>query len=283
MKPLLSLIFATVMAGSAVAGNLKIINIGAATSPTAVYVNSYAKNLNLTYEFLPTKSCKDAVQISLKSDSVVVLVNDVFLQAAKLGQACFNDVRLKPENVIFTSSAYFEVCKKTGSEKTLKTPGVIVGRASVHPIKEWEYDFNKQNNTSVKGVGFSGSKTVLAAVLNGDADWGVIAREIATPAIKDGRIECPYNTEANGDRSLSKHFDMIHSEYVLSYMLIANTKDPALLKTLKKAASDPKFLAYVKTSEHININTNPGKSEVDAFFKTVDDLSELLKHYKENK
>jgi hypothetical protein len=268
-------IFSLALFSSAVfANNVKIINIGAATSPTAMYANAYSKNLEIPNTFIPAKSCKDAMAIAEKESSVLLIPNDIYLQARRLGQEC--SPKLNPKNIIAMSDAYFEVCRKAGSTKTLKTPGVTVGRASVHPIKEWETDFNKRNNTTVKGVGFSGSKTVLSAVLNGDADWGVIAREIAEPALKDGRIECPYNTEAASPRSLHRYFNMINDEYVLKYMLITTTTDPKILESLKAAANHPKFLEYLKESKHTNIFTNPTSVEIESYLKSVEQLNLLL-------
>ena len=265
--------FATV----AQAADVQIVNIGAATSPTALYAQAYSKNLTIGNQFVPAKSCRDAMAIA--GDSVFLVANDIYLQARRLGQECSPPMRA--ENILAMSDGYFEVCRKKGSAKTLRDPGVIVGRASVHPIREWASDFNKRNKTTVKGVGFSGSKSVLAAVLNGDADWGVIAREIAVPAVKEGIIECPYNTEAASARSLHREFSMINDEYVLKYMLVANTKDPKILAALKKTAQDPRFRQYLEASMHSNITLQPTQKNVDQFLSSVSDLNRLLDSYRE--
>lgn len=261
----------------AIASDITVINIGSATSPTAMYANAYAKNLSMSNTFVPAKSCRDAMAIAEKENSVLLVPNDIYLQAKRLGQEC--SPRLDPKNVIVMSDAYFEVCRKPKSTITLRSPNVTVGRASVHPIKEWEADFNKRNNTSVKGVGFSGSKTVLAAVLNGDVDWGIIAREIAEPALKDGRLECPYNTEAASPKSLHREFSMINDEYVLKYMLISTATDPKVLESLKLAAKNPKFLEYLKESKHTNVSTTPTASDIDSYLKSVEQLNLLLDTY----
>jgi hypothetical protein len=275
------LITLSLLSFSAFADDVKIINIGAVTSPTAMYANAYAKNLQISNTFVPAKSCRDAMAIAEKEPSVLLVPNDIYLQAQRLGQEC--SPKLTPSKILITSDAYFDICKKPGSDKTFNSPNVTVGRASVHPIKEWEYDFNKRNSTSVKGVAFSGSKTVLAAVLNGDADWGFIAREIAEPAIKEGRIECPYNTEASSPKSLHKKYSMINEEYVLKYILITNVTDESLLKSLKAAAANPAFLDYLKASKHTNISTNPTQTQVDSYLKSVDQLNVLLDSYNKNK
>jgi hypothetical protein len=186
---------------------------------------------------------------------------------------------MRPATVLAMSDGYFEVCRKKGSAKTLRDPGVVVGRASVHPIREWTADFNQRNRTTVKGMGFSGSKSVLTAVLNGDADWGVIAREIAVPAVKEGTIECPYNTEAASARSLHREFSMIMDEYVLKYMLVANVKDPKTLAELRKTAQDPRFREYLDASMHSNITLQPTQEHINQFQKSVSDLNRLLDSY----
>lgn len=273
MKQILSTLLLT-LSMPALAVDVKIINIGAATSPTAMYANAYAKNLDIPNTFVPAKSCRDAIAIAKKESSVLLITNDVYLQANRLRQNCsFN---FEPKNILIMSDAYFEVCKKPDIITSLNAKNVKVGRASVHPIKEWEYDFNQRNQTSVKGVAFSGSKTVLTAVLNGDVEWGIIAREIADPAIKEGRIVCPYNTEASSPKSLHRYFDMINDEYVLKYMLIAFTSDEKLLKELKKAAIDKNFLQYLEVSHHSNINTQLTKNDIDLYLDSIKQLRLLF-------
>jgi hypothetical protein len=256
------------------ASDIKIINIGAATSPTALFANAYSKNLSIPNTFVPAKSCKDAMAIAEKEDSVMIVPNDIYLQSLRLGQEC--SPKLEPSKILLMSDAYFEVCKKSGSNVTLRDKGVTVGRASVHPIREWAADFNKRNSTSVKGIAFSGSRTVLTGVLNGDVNWGVIAREIAEPAVKEGKIECPYNTEASSIKSLHRSFDMINEEYVLKYLLITNIKNPVILEDLRRAAKNPKFLEYLSESKHSNIVTEVSKNHVDLYLKSISDLNLLL-------
>lgn len=263
-------------AASAQAADVQIVNIGSATSPTALYAQAYSKNLAMNNRFVPAKSCGDAMTI--KGDAVFLVANDIYLQARRLGQEC--SPPLSAKNVLAMSDGYFEVCRKRGSTKTLRDPGVVVGRASVHPIREWTADFNQRNRTTVKGVGFSGSKSVLTAVLNGDADWGVIAREIAQPAVKEGTIECPYNTESASPRSLHREFSMIADEYVLKYMLVARTTDAKVLAELRRTAQDPRFREYLETSLHSNIVTQPTQNHINQFLKSVTDLNRLLDSYR---
>ena len=256
------------------AADVKVINIGAATSPTALFANAYSKNLSISNTFVPAKSCKDAMAIAEKEDSVMIVPNDIYLQSQRLGQEC--SPKLEPNNILLMSDAYFEICRKSGNKTTFRDKDVTVGRASVHPIKEWTADFNKRNNTSVKGIAFSGSRNVLTGVLNGDVSWGVIAREIAEPAVKEGKIECPYNTEAASSRSLHRFFGMINEEYVLKYLLITNTKNPAVLEDLRRAAKDTRFLEYLTESKHSNIVTEVSKKHIDLYLKSLADLNLLL-------
>lgn len=280
MKKIITGLICAMISVAAVASDVQVVNIGAATSPTALYTQAYSKNLAIGNRFVPAKSCRDAMDIANSAEhSVFLVANDIYLQSQRLKQEC--SPSLKPEHIIAMSDAYFEVCRKSGSTKTLRTPGVVVGRASVHPIKEWTADFNSRNRTSVKGVGFSGSKSVLAAVINGDADWGVIATEIAEPAVKEGSIECVYSTNSASAKSLHREFSMINNEYVLKYMLVANTRDPKILAQLKKSAQDPRFLEYLAHSRHTNVTTQPGKKDVDKFLESVADLNRLLDSYRE--
>ena len=272
------ILLATLVASLANA-EVVVVNIGATTSPTALYAQAYAKNLVAPNKFISVKNCQEAVNVVTNESHVVVVVaNDIYLQNRKLGTDCsFN---ITPKTVIAMSDAFFEICKRPASTKTFRTPNVRVGRASVHPIREWELDFNYRNQTSVKGIGFSGSKTVLAAVLNGDVDWGYIATEIAEPAMQQGQIECPYDTNSQSRRNLGNEFAMLNNEYVLKYMLVALTNDNQTLTQIRDAAQNVNFQNYVTSSRHQNFTYSPTFKDIDKFMTSVKSLNALLETYK---
>lgn len=256
-----------------------VVNIGATTSPTAMYAQAYAKNLQVPNKVISVKNCQEAVNVITNEPHVVVVVaNDIYLQNRRLGTDC--TFAITPRTAIAMSDAYFEICKRPASTKTFKTPNVRVGRASVHPIREWELDFNYRNQTSVKGIGYSGSRAVLAAVLNGEVDWGYIATEIAEPAVQQGQIDCPYDTNSQSRRNLGNEFAMLNNEYVLKYMLIALSNDNQTLTQMRGAAQNVNFQNYVMASRHQNFTYTPTFKDIDKFMTSVRSLDALLETYK---
>lgn len=259
--------------------DVTVVNIGATTSPTALYAQAYSKNLTVPNKFISVKNCQEAVDVVKNESNVVVIVaNDIYLQNRRIGMEC--SFPITPKTVVAMSDAYFEICKKPGAATTFRTPNVRVGRASVHPIREWELDFNYRNQTTVKGVGFSGSKTVLAAVLNGDVDWGYIATEIAEPAVQQGQIECPYNSNAQSKRNLGNEFAMLNNEYVLKYLLVGLSNDTKVLSAMQDAAANKNFQNYVTTSRHQNFTTSATFKDIERFMHSVRSLDALLDTYK---
>ena len=271
-------IFSLLLVSTVATAETTVVNIGAATSPTALYAQAFAKNLPNS-KFITVKNCAEATEVARNnSNAVFVLVNDIFVQSQRLNQEC--NLPITTTSIVAMSDAYFEICRKSGNAKSLLVPNIIVGRASVHPIKEWQADFNKRNQASVKAVGYSGSKAVLAAVLNGEVDWGYIATEIAEPAIAQGTIECPYNSNASSPRSLHRSYDMQMNEYVLKYALVTTSKDASIVKELRAAARNEQFLNYLTVSRHANLVITPTDYNIDSFYQSVKSLNLLLDTYK---
>jgi hypothetical protein len=254
----------------------KVINIGPAVGPTAIYAQSFAKNLKLPNEFVTAKDCGSAVKmVEGTKDSVFLLPHDLITTARKLGDKCWETI--DPKQVIVFSEAYYDICKLPDNKTTLRTPGVKVGRASVHPVKEWGDDFNAQNNTSVVSIGLPSSRFVLQAILSRDLDYGVVVRSMSAPAIKAGQIECPFSTDETSDRALSKSFKMKVNNFPLSNMLVANTSDPAVLADLRQAAKSEAFQNFLREGETAYSTTNATDADVKRFKKAVDELYLYIK------
>lgn len=267
---ILSLLFVT---GIANADPTVVINGGPATSPTSVFTQAYASALN-DGEFKLVKTCDEAIALAAQTQkSIYLIFNDGVATSAKQGKNCYENI--DNDKVVFMADNTFQVCRKPTTTKKLTDPGVKVGRASVSTVKAFVTDFNSHNNASIVGIPFSGSKAVLAGVLNGDIDYGIIASDIAAPMVEQGKIVCDFDTTEKGSKtkkSLNDHYVLSLDGYTLKYMLIAPNASATDMSYYRSIAKGPYFTEYIKKNGFYNVRTVPSKSDVGKFVTSVEEL-----------
>jgi hypothetical protein len=276
MNKLFVSLLTTMTLASVAQAQVKVINIGPAVGPTATYAQAFQKNLKGPSEFITAKDCGAAVKmVESNKDSVFLLPHDLITTARKMKDQCWENI--DPKNVVVFSEAYYEVCRLPDNKTTLLTPGVKLGRASVHPVKEWGDDFNQQNKASVNSIGLASSRTVLQSLMSKDIDWGVIVRPVALSAINSGQIVCPFDTNDKSERALSKTYKMKVTNFPLSNIMVANTKDPKVMADLRQAAKSADFQQFLKTGEHAYISTDVTAEDMKKFNKAVEELYLYIK------
>lgn len=255
---------------------IKVISVGPAVGPIATYAQAFAKNIKGANSYVAVKDCGAAVKlVQATPNSAYLLPHDLITTARKMGDRCFENIDFK--NVVVFSEQYYDFCKLPDNKTTLTTPGVKLGRASVHPVKEWGDDFNRRNNASVVSIGLPSSVSVRQALLAKDIDWGVIVSSISVPAMKAGQLVCPFSTNVDSPKSLSKSYFMKINNFPLSNIMVANTKDPAVLEDLRQAARSAGFQEFLKNNETAYQSTNVTQKDMDRFMKAVDELYEYIK------
>jgi hypothetical protein len=255
---------------------VKVISVGPAVGPIATYAQAFAKNIKGANSYVAVKDCAAAVKlVESTPNSVYLLPHDLITTARKMRDRCFENIDHK--NVVVFSEQYYDFCKLPDNKTTLTTPGVKLGRASVHPVKEWGDDFNRRNNASIVSIGLSSSVSVRQALMAKDIDWGVIVSSISVPAMKTGQIVCPFSTNVDSPRSLSKSYFMKINNFPLSNIMVANTKDPAVMKDLRQAARSPGFQEYLKSNETSYQSTDVTKKDMQRFTTAVEELYEYMK------
>lgn len=269
-KKFLSIVAFAVTATTAMA-DIKVISISPAVGPVAAFAQAYQKNLKGASTFVPAKDCETAMNMVAKSEHAVVLIpHDLISTSKKMGDKCWTN--FEPKQVVVYSEAYYDFCRLPNNNKQLTDAGTKLGRASMHPVQEWNKDFNQRNNAQLTSVGLTSSKQVLSSVISGDVDWGLIVQSLSAPAVAAGQIVCPFSTNTKDANSFHKTYKVFKENYPLSNLMFANTKDAKILEDMKQAANSADFQDYLRTGKTAYWTTNATQQDIKRFLQAADDL-----------
>lgn len=268
------LLIATAMLLSTSAFAEFAINGGSAKSPTSAMMQAYS-TAHGGVKFKIAKDCEAAVRAGNRvKDSIYMLTSDQVAAGNKQRKNCSTNLD-GTDDIVFMVKNKFKVCRLPGTTVGFDLAGATIGRASVHPIDAFVADFNRNNKTAIKGVALNGSKSVLAGVLNGDIDWGVIANDIATPVENEGRIVCDYDTTVAGSssgKSLNDAFKLDLDGFVLRFMFLAPNASPEEMANMKAVANGEQFQAYLNKGGFYSFTTEPTAADLKDF---TDDITAL--------
>lgn len=276
MKKLFALLAVLLIAQSVnAAADIKIYSGAPLSATTTVYAQAYASTLGNT-SLQVTKDCGSAVEQAHKNQRALYLVSNFQIaDAARSNQRCDLDINTK--NVLSISSIYFKYCRLPLSKKTLTTPNVTIGRASMHPISAFTKDFNSNNNASVTVIPYKGSKDIVTAVLNGDIDYGLISLDVADPIEQQGKVVCDYDTTEKGSatrKSLNDHFNLKLNGFALKFILVAvGDFTPSDLKQYKDAFNSSEFQQYLKNNYYFDIVKSVTDSDIKLLNRNITDLT----------
>ena len=251
--------------------DIKVISISPAVGPVAAFAQAYQKNLKGASSFVPVKDCETAMNMVAKADHAVVLLpHDLISTAKRLGDKCWT--KFEPKQVVLYSEAYYDFCRLPNNTKQLTDAGTKLGRASMHPVQEWNKDFNQRNNAQLTSVGLTSSRQVLSAVLSGDVDWGLIVQSLSSPAVAAGQIVCPYSTDVKDSNSFHKTYKVYKENYPLSNLMFANTKDVKVLEDIKQAANSADFQEFLRKGKTTYWTTSVTDQDINRFLQAANDL-----------
>lgn len=271
---LFSLVVLTFGASAAMA-DTKVISVAPPVGPVAAYAQSYLKNLKGTASFVPVKDCGTAMKMVEKDpdNTVVLLPHDLISTAVRLGETCWT--KFQPKEVIMYAESHYLYCHLPNNTKKLTDAGTKMGRASMHPVKEWNADFNKRNNSQLESVPFPTSKHTLTALLAGDIDWGLIVKPLSIPARDAGKIVCPFSSDARDANSLHRTYGTIKADYPLANLLFTKSKDPKVVADLRQAAASKEFDTFHKKDQFTYWTSKATEKDVDRFLKAANDLVDM--------
>lgn len=162
-----------------------VVNMSNPASPASVFGQSVRSAVD--GEWYQSANCTEAQQKVRNTPNSLMVYNSSVAFAALNKK--LKDCQIPAEaKEVLRATTNFYVCKLPEQTKEL-TEDVRLGMASMYAVEKHEQQFG------VNLVPYSGSKTVLQALLAGDIEWGWMGKGLAR---KQGdKIECPYTTDAS--------------------------------------------------------------------------------------
>lgn len=242
----------------------KVTIVGAGSPKSASNSLAQALATNISADTRFEKDCGLSIRTAeSQSRSMYLTTNHQIAKAAARGIDCSAGLKSGDHKVVAMAEVNFQVCRLPETTATLMTPGVTVGRASVHPIAAFVEDFNRNNGASIKGVPFKGSANVLKGVLAGDVDWGVMGTNIVAPAMEKGLVVCDYDTSGAGSstgKSLNDAFKLdLNGWRLINTFVTPNINDPSDIQSVFGSAE---FVKFLESKNYYNITANPSADQV---------------------
>lgn len=261
---------------------LKVLYVGSPQSgPPIILTQALASNLTVPYEFISMKDCAGALRVIEKEKNVLFLMSDVTtMTGIRLNEEC-HPRQLRPRDIVGYTASSWHLCKKAGSNYQIGPEKFSLGVASILPVTGMINDFNKFNGTKAIGVALPSSAQVVAGLLNGDIQWGMVNPGLAEPAIDDGKLECPMTFIPQGTIKLSKekfignHYKMTVPFLYSAYFISIKSTDIKIRIAVDKAVTSDEFNKFLVKSQYVNTKVGLGKFDnldVDSYFVYINQL-----------
>ena len=234
-----------VASGAMAKETITVVNPSNKASPATVFAKSYEQALRqqneYNVEFYQASSCADADRVYKSTKNAVMVFNaDVGIASRAKGVSCNFDATAN--NTTLITKSYLKFCRKPGSTKAFGVEKTTVGIASVILSKGLFDDLNGGTRNLV-GVPYSGSKTVLAAVLAGDIDYGIIGAGVVNGPEKEGKIECLYDYDPSAKNFIGTELKgMKVPTLPIIQMIHHNSNDAGVAKAVANAGKNEEFL-----------------------------------------
>ena len=162
-----------------------VVSMSNPASPASVFGQSIRSVLN--GEWYQSANCTEAQQKVRTTPNSLMVYNSSIAFAALNKK--LDDCQIPAEaKEVLRATTNFYVCRLPDQTKALDSGDVRLGMASMYAVKKHEQQFN------LNIVPYSGSKTVLQALLAGDIEWGWMGKGLARK--QGNKIVCPYTTDA---------------------------------------------------------------------------------------
>ena len=257
------------MSTSAIAKDtITVVNHSNKASPATVFAKSFEEALKqqdqFNVEFYQASNCTDGDKKYNSTKNAVMVFNaDVRIASLAKGISCGNDSTTA--NTTFITKSYLKFCRLPTTTKPFGETNTTVGIASVILSKGLFDDLNGGKRKLV-GVPYSGSKTVLAAVLAGDVDYGIIGAGVVTNPEKQGKVLCIYDYDPRAENFVGKSLPELKVPTLpIIQTIYHNSDNPAIAKAIAEAGKNTKFLdGIVYNGFNDTKNTNITASDVNA-------------------
>jgi hypothetical protein len=268
VKHIVPVVLYALSIGTAYASDLTVINQSSAASPAGVYAQAVRKSLDA--KWYQSSNCKDAANKFQTTENAVMVYNSSVAFAAKnkkMENCQLDQIAKNKASVVLVSASRMLICSKPGQAKSLLTDKVSLGMASMYAVPKHQAQWNA-NGGNVTLVPYSGSKTVLTALLAGDIEWGWMGESLA---LKQGdKLSCQYSTDPASDNFLGKAVPSLTiADFAINVVVYTNAKDPiAVVYALKGDADFQNYLIKGKNATTFSVTD---VSSVDAYVTTMFD------------
>jgi hypothetical protein len=275
VKTIFAMTLITVSALAQARETITVINPSNKASPATVFAKSYEEALrkNGTYdiEFYQASSCADADAKYKNTKNAVMVYNaDVAIAAKNKGVSC--EFGAAAANTTLITKSYLKFCRKPGSTKGFGDERTTVGIASVILSDGLFEDLNGGKRKLV-GVPYSGSKTVLAAVLAGDIDYGIIGAGVVNEPEKRSEIECVYDYDPRSPKFIGATLKDMKVPTLPIIQMIHTNGNNDVKRAVEAAGQDSTFIESIEKNGFADTKSkNITSQDVDSVRSHVDNV-----------
>lgn len=230
-----------------------VINQSSKASPAGVFAQAVRQAVD--GQWYQSSNCTDAsAKFNSTKDAVMVYNSSVAFAALnkKLENCQLDEVSKSNAKVVLISSSRMLICQRADKNTDLfgdpsrAEENLTLGMASMYAVPKHEAQW-QASGSAVKIVPYSGSKTVLQALMAGDINWGWMGESLA---LKQGdKLKCEYSTDPLSTQFLGKKGSkLIIPDFRINVVVYSNTANVEKLKTL--LTENESFQKYLKSSKN---------------------------------
>ena len=240
---------------------ITVINMSSPSSPAGVFAQAVKKAVG--GDWYQSSDCSQGYTAFANIKNSVVVYNSSVAFAA-LNKQLKNCQLPKNVHVAMIAQTPMHICKLPNNTTRLERDTVTLGMASMYAVKKHQEQFNNQpRNGAVHIIPYSGSKTVLQALLAGDIKWGWIGAGLAS-RYKD-KIACVWTTDKTDKtkKFLGDGFPgLTIPDFSINIVLYTADKNLAN-KIILMLRNSGEFNTYAKTSV-FSINSTATAQDIDS-------------------
>jgi len=225
-----------------------VINQSSKASPAGVFAQAVRKAVD--GKWYQSSNCTDAsAKFNSTKDAVMVYNSSVAFAALnkKLENCQLDEVAKSNAKVALISSSRMLICQRADANTDLFSgENLTLGMASMYAVPKHEAQWNA-SGSAVKIVPYSGSKTVLQALMAGDINWGWMGQSLA---LKQGdKLKCEYSTDPLSTQFLGKRAPkLVIPDFRINVVVYSNTANVERLReTLNNSSA---FQNYITSSKN---------------------------------
>lgn len=242
-----------------------VINQSSKASPAGVFAQSVRNTID--GQWYQSSNCTDATKKFNGTQDAIMIYNSSVGFAAlnkKLDNCQLDEVSNSNAKVVLVSSSRMLICQLANADTNLLTDKVTLGMASMYAVTKHEAQWNA-NGADIKIVPYSGSKTVLQALIAGDINWGWMGESLA---LKQGdKLDCQYSTDPNSKNFLGNTApNLVIPDFRINIVVYTNSNN---VEDLKETLKNSKFFQnYIKSSKN-QLEDNVDVSTVDQYVQRM--------------